>query len=89
MAVKVALETAAQNADARGDKETASTLRSASTHWLRHSVFTHLANNGVPLTTVQATAGHAKLSTTELYLHKDDHDRHDEIIATLNRVICR
>jgi site-specific recombinase XerD len=82
-AVKAALGAAASLADTRGDEDTASMLRKASTHWLRHSVFTHLANNGVPLTTVQATAGHAKLSTTGLYLHKDDHDRHDEIISTL------
>jgi site-specific recombinase XerD len=85
-AVTGVLEAAARLADSRGDEETAASLRKASTHWLRHSVFTHLANNGVPLTTVQATAGHAKLSTTGLYLHKDDQERHDEILSTLNRL---
>jgi integrase/recombinase XerD len=85
-AVKGALEAAARLADSNGDEEAGASLRRASTHWLRHSVFTHLANNGVPLTTVQATAGHAKLSTTGLYLHKQDQERHDEIISTLNKL---
>jgi integrase/recombinase XerD len=85
-AVKAALEAAARLADIRGNEEMGASLRKASTHWLRHSVFTHLANNGVPLTTVQATAGHAKLSTTGLYLHKQDHERHDEIISTLDKL---
>ncbi|MDB5773576.1 MAG: site-specific integrase [Burkholderia sp.] len=63
-AVKGAFEAAARLADSNGEGETGASLRRASTHWLRHFVFTHFANNGVPLTTVQATAGHAKLSTT-------------------------
>jgi integrase/recombinase XerD len=85
-AVKAVIEAAARAAESRGDADLAASLRKASTHWLRHSVFTHLANNGVPLATVQATAGHAKLSTTGLYLHKQDQERYDEIISTLNNL---
>jgi integrase/recombinase XerD len=85
-AVKGLLAAAARTADDRGDEDTGAALRKASTHWLRHSVFTHLVNQGVALTTVQATAGHAKLSTTGLYLHKQDQERHDEILSTLDKL---
>lgn len=83
-AVKGLLAAAARMADDRGDEETGAALRKASTHWLPDSVFTYLVNYGVPLTTVQATAGHAKLFTTGLYLHKQEQERHDEILSTLN-----
>jgi integrase/recombinase XerD len=84
-AIKGVLQLAAATAEERGDEDVAAQLRKASAHWLRHSVFTHLANSGVSLKTVQATAGHAKLSTTGLYLHKDDHDRFNEIASALER----
>ena len=55
--------------------DTAATLRQASAHWLRHSMLTNHANNGVQLKTLQDTAA---------YLHKTDNERHDEIIASVN-----
>lgn len=39
----------------------------ATLHWLRHTYITHLLGAGVPTTTVQALAGHTRLSTTERY----------------------
>jgi integrase/recombinase XerD len=63
-AIKGVIHVAATTADERDDEDVAAQLRKASAHWLRHSVFTHLANSGVSLKTVQATAGLAKLSTT-------------------------
>jgi site-specific recombinase XerD len=54
-------------------------------HWLRHSMLTNHANNGVQLKTLQDTAGHANISTTAAYLHKTDHERHDEIIASVDK----
>ena len=39
-----------------------------SPHWLRHSYATHLLAQGVPVNTVQALMGHARLDTTGIYV---------------------
>lgn len=83
-AIKAVFADAADAAAAQGDADTAATLRLASAHWLRHSMLTDHANNGVQLKTLQDTAGHASIATTAAYLHKTDTERHDEIIASLN-----
>lgn len=83
-ALKALFAEAARAADALGDADTAATLRQASTHWLRHSMLTNHANNGVQLKTLQETAGHASIATTAAYLHKTDNERHDEILASAN-----
>ncbi|WP_296949520.1 tyrosine-type recombinase/integrase [uncultured Massilia sp.] len=83
-AIKALFADAAGAAAARGDADTAATLRQASAHWLRHSMLTNHANNGVQLKTLQDTAGHASIATTAAYLHKTDHERYDEIIASVN-----
>lgn len=41
-------------------------------HDLRHSFASRLAANGVPLPTIKALMGHAKITTTERYLHATD-----------------
>jgi site-specific recombinase XerD len=84
-AIKAVFADAAQVADARGGADTAATLRQASAHWLRHSMLTNHANNGVQLKTLQDTAGHANIATTAAYLHKTDNERYDEIMASANR----
>lgn len=83
--MKGILSAAKDLALARGDEDNAQRLDYASTHWLRHSLLTHLANNGVPLTTVQAQAGHESLTTTGLYLHTEDNERHDHVLAALSK----
>jgi site-specific recombinase XerD len=83
-AIKAVFADAAGVADGRGDFDTAATLRQASAHWLRHSMLTNHANNGVQLKTLQDTAGHANIATTAAYLHKTDNERYDEIIASVN-----
>lgn len=83
-AVKAIFAEAASAADAMGDADMAATLRLASAHWLRHSMLTNHANNGVQLKTLQETAGHASIATTAAYLHKTDNERHDEILASVN-----
>ncbi|MBC7683791.1 MAG: tyrosine-type recombinase/integrase [Bdellovibrionales bacterium] len=82
-AIKNLLAGAAKLADVDGDADSATALRNASAHWLRHTMLTTHANNGVALKTLQDTAGHASLSTTATYLHKSDRDRHDELMASL------
>ena len=41
-------------------------------HQLRHTFARHLVEAGVPVTTIQKLLGHARLRTTELYLHIAD-----------------
>ncbi|MET0264446.1 MAG: tyrosine-type recombinase/integrase [Duganella sp.] len=82
-ALKAIFAAAANAAAATGDADMAATLRQASAHWLRHSMLTNHANNGVQLKTLQDTAGHASIATTAAYLHKTDHERHDEILGSL------
>jgi len=40
-----------------------------SPHWLRHAHASHSLDNGAPIHLVQATLGHASVSTTGRYLH--------------------
>lgn len=80
-ALKAIFQAAADDAAARGDGDSAAMLRQASPHWLRHSMLTNHANSGVQLKTLQDTAGHANIATTAAYLHKTDHERHDEILG--------
>lgn len=42
---------------------------SFSPHWLRHAHASHSIDRGAPLSTIQATLGHASVSTTSRYLH--------------------
>jgi len=81
-ALKAIFQLAADAAAAIGDGDSAAMLRQASTHWLRHSMLTNHANSGVQLKTLQDTAGHANIATTAAYLHKQDHERHDEILGS-------
>lgn len=83
-ALKAVFAAAADSAASSGDIDTANSLRAASAHWLRHSMLTNHSNNGVQLKTLQDTAGHANIATTARYLHKTDHERHDEIMASVN-----
>lgn len=63
-------------ADQEADKRLCSKLRKASTHWLRHSYGSYLANDkGVPLTYIRDELGHANISTTSLYLNTDAKQR--------------
>ena len=80
-ALKAVFMAGADRAAALGDEDCAASLRRASTHWLRHSMLTNHANSGVQLKTLQDTAGHANIATTAAYLHKTDHERHDEIVG--------
>jgi site-specific recombinase XerD len=41
-------------------------------HQLRHTFGRHMTEAGVPITTIQKLLGHARLRTTEVYLHVSD-----------------
>jgi integrase/recombinase XerD len=45
--------------------------RLPSPHWMRHTHATMALTRGVPLHTLQASLGHARLETTQRYLHAD------------------
>ncbi len=53
---------------ASGRSENADALQRATTHWLRHTFASHSVACGVPLDVVQASLGHASLSTTSHYV---------------------
>lgn len=62
-------------------KEQADKLRAASAHWLRHTAGSNLAN-GIDLRHVRDTLGHATLTTTSIYVHGEDDERHDAVSAS-------
>jgi site-specific recombinase XerD len=88
-ALRAVFMAGAERAAAEGDGDSAAALRQASTHWLRHSMLTNHANSGVQLKTLQDTAGHANIATTAAYLHKQDHERHDEILNSGTGIISK
>lgn len=53
-------------------------LEAASSHWLRHTMGSRLANT-IDLRHVRDTLGHASISTTSIYLHAEDDVRHAAI----------
>jgi len=50
-------------------------LRTATTHWMRHTHATHALELGASLTTVRDNLRHASISTTSGYLHSDQASR--------------
>jgi integrase/recombinase XerD len=59
-------------------------VRAASAHWLRHTRGSHLADD-IDLRHVRDTLGHASISTTSIYLHAEDDQRH-QAISTSHRL---
>jgi integrase/recombinase XerD len=76
LSLKAVFREAAAHAGEEADGDMAHALAAASPHWLRHSMLSHFANQGVPLKILQETAGHASITTTETYLHISDRKRH-------------
>jgi site-specific recombinase XerD len=54
-------------------------LRSATTHWMRHTHATHALELGVPLLAVRDNLRHASVATTSNYLHSDAAKRAAEL----------
>jgi integrase/recombinase XerC len=63
----------------------ATTLRRASTHWLRHSAASHQADAGTDLRFIQKNLRHASIETTGIYLHAEDDRRHTQTTNLMPR----
>jgi site-specific recombinase XerD len=59
-----------------GQEARAALLEKASTHWLRHSAGSAMADGALDLRFVRDNLGHESLSTTSTYLHSQDDERH-------------
>lgn len=53
------------------DRQTASLVRTASSHWLRHTGGSHLLGSGVDIVKTRDILGHQSVTTTNTYLHVD------------------
>jgi len=58
----------------RRASERAGIHKDVSCHWFRHAHASHALDRGAPIHLVQATLGHASISTTSLYLHARPND---------------
>jgi integrase len=58
------------------DRDKASRVRRASTHWLRHTAATHQAEAGTPVHHIQQNLRHSSIGTTSIYLHAEADARH-------------
>jgi len=52
-----------------------------SPHWLRHAHASHALDHGAPIHLVQATLGHASITTTGRYLHARPNDSSSRFLA--------
>lgn len=80
LVVKEVFRRAAAALDA-SDPLGATTLRRASTHWLRHTSATHQADAGNDIRFIQKNLRHASIETTAIYLHAEDDQRHAQTIS--------
>lgn len=70
--IKIVLRNAAAGLRETGNEENAERLEKASAHWLRHSMGTHLMEEGAPLVDVRDLMRHENIATTNIYVHTDD-----------------
>ncbi|WP_432263251.1 tyrosine-type recombinase/integrase [Cupriavidus sp. TMH.W2] len=76
---------AAGLAEERGMPGQATRIKEATTHWLRHSCFSHLAKATGDLVLVQGLAGHSTIKTTSIYLHSDEDQMHSDVSSALTK----
>ncbi|WP_090811891.1 tyrosine-type recombinase/integrase [Paraburkholderia tuberum] len=80
--VKAIFAGAAERLRLRGDgfAAQADLLEQASALWLRHTAGSHMADGGADLRTVRDNLRHASLTSTNIYLHTPDEERHRETV---------
>ncbi|MFZ6813417.1 tyrosine-type recombinase/integrase [Undibacterium sp. Rencai35W] len=76
--IKKAFEQTAARLRTKGEdfEADAERIMAASAHWLRHTAATAMANGDVDLLFVRDNLGHSSISTTDIYLHALDDERH-------------
>ena len=77
--IKQVFNSTAERLELRGPEGVAKAtrLRAASTHWLRHTAGSDMADH-MDLRHVRDNLGHSNLSTTNKYLHTEDDKRHKD-----------
>ena len=81
--VKEVFNRTATRIRARGDAQSeivATRVESASAHWLRHTAGSNMADS-MDLRNVRDNLGHSSIATTNIYLHTEDDERHEETEA--------
>lgn len=56
-------------------------------HQFRHTFGRHLTEARVPVTSIQRLFGHARLQSTEVYLHISDAQAQEDYLAAMNEVL--
>jgi len=69
------------------DAKAAERLRSATTHWLRHTFGTMNANRNTPVQLIQAALGHADVGTTGIYLAAERRQRAQVINQFFDEIV--
>jgi site-specific recombinase XerD len=82
--VKAAFERCADHLET-SDARSAQKIRSASTHWLRHTFGTQALARGVPQDVVQATLGHKSATVTSIYARSEPLRAHHTIRDAFER----
>jgi site-specific recombinase XerD len=78
--IKQFFSAAAHHLERTGHSEDSRLILNASTHWLRHTCGSHLAQT-LPINMVQQLLGHASLSTTTIYTSTDEEALYEAIEA--------
>ncbi|MBK6616079.1 tyrosine-type recombinase/integrase [Ottowia sp.] len=78
MIVEGAVEKTVDRLKAAGEDVRAAMFERVSTHWLRHTGVTQVAN-GADVKTAKDYAGHADVRTTMPYVHREREDFHDRV----------
>ncbi|MHB8453270.1 MAG: tyrosine-type recombinase/integrase [Acidiferrobacterales bacterium] len=76
--VKAVFHQAADRLRSRGEEfaTRADHVAQASAHWLRHTAGSAMADGQLDLRFVRDNLGHASLTTTSVYLHAEEDERH-------------
>ena len=83
--IKRVLELTADRLRAEGREEEAVAMARPSAHWWRHTYATTFLDAGVDMRTVRDNLGHASISTTSLYSHRDRRERAADVLRAIGQ----